>query len=385
MQMTGGAALEGIRVLDLSGNVTAGYCGKLFADLGADVFLVEPPSGFRTRYLPPFAPGVANPEASGMHAYLSANKRSVVCDGRDELLTMARNVTVVIDGNVGADRPIPLETLSELSPHPVLLSITWFGQDGPYRDFEGSDGVCQALTSQMDWLGEPGKPPLIPGGYQAQMVAGVTAFVAAMGQILAREMGNAEGPVHLDVSVYESNLCFTEIEAVRGHAGDPTRSRIGVNRFASTYPLGIYPCADGWLGVTVLTPSQWKSFCVLLGLENLLEIDRYWTSAERLRDADILDPIIASSVRCRSATELARKGQEARIPLSIVPTMEELTSVDQYVARGAFADVRHPDLGALPLPAAPFRLFGSPAMSGGSVSRLGEDTDASLAASRRGG
>ena len=375
---TNGGALGGIRVLDLSGNIAAGYCGKLFADHGAEVLLVEPPEGFPTRRLPPFAPGVEAPESSGMHAYLSTNKFSVVCRDLQELSVLAEGASLVIDHGVGEDRPIQLETLAAISPQVVLLSITWFGQDGPYKDFEGTDGVCQALTSQIDWIGEPGGPPLIPTGYHAQITAGQTAFIAAMGQVLARELGNAFGTTHLDVSVLEASICFTEIEAMRAFSGLPIRTRMGVNRFRATYPLGIYPCRDGWLGVTALTPSQWNSLCRLLGIEYLARVEKYRESLARLEDAEILDPIIASQVRDHSARELARKGQSMRIPLSIVPTMDELIDVDQYVSRQAFGSVTHPDLGSIQLPVTPFRLYEAPAKQGGPVSRLGADTEAAL-------
>ena len=195
---------------------------------------------------------------------------------------------------------------------------------------------------------------------------------------MAREFGNASGPAHLDVSVYEANLCFCEIEAVRAHMDMPTRKRIGVNRFRATYPLGIYPCRDGWLGVTVLTPSQWKSFCALVGLEHLAAVEEYMEGLNRLRDASKLDPLFAASVRDESAGELARRGQEMKIPVTIVPTMEQLFGVDQYLERDAFAPVSHPDVGSIQLPVTPFRLYNSPAIAGGSVARLGADTAALL-------
>ncbi len=372
-------ALSGLRVLDLAGTIAAGYCGKLFADHGADVVLVEPPDGFPTRRLPPLAKGVPLPEASGMHAYLSTNKRSVVCEGLENLRQVACGASVVIDAAVGSNRPLPLEDLTAVAPDALLVSITWFGQAGPYCDFSGSDGVCQALTTQVDWLGNPGEEPMIPGGYQAQMTAGATAYIGAMSQVLARELGNASGTDHMDVSIYEANLCFTEIEGIRAYVGMSTRKRAGVNRFRQTYPLGVYACADGWLGVTVLTPSQWHGFCRLLDLGELASREEYNESLNRLRDADALDPIIAAKVRDRSAAELASAGQRLRVPLAIVPTMEQLFEVDQYVARRAFGDVTHPDLGVMQAPVTPFRLYGSPARAGGSVARLGADTESVLA------
>ena len=317
-----------------------------------------------------------------MHAYLSANKRSVVCPDHAALIELARGADLVIDDRVGNERLLKLDELEECSEHGVLLSITWFGQTGPYRDHACADGVCQALTSQIDWLGEPDGPPVIPGGYQAQIMAAVTAFVASMGQILARELGNVSGLGHLDVSILESNLCFAEIESLRGFAGKPTRERLGVNRFRATYPLGVYPCRDGWLGVTVLTPSQWNSFCKLLGFDDLAAVDRYQQSLERLQDADKLEGRILARVAQESAADLAQRGQELRIPLTIVPTMDQLFDVDQFVERGAFANVTHPDLGSLRLPATPFRLHRTPAAQGGEVARLGAHTQVALQEAR---
>ena len=375
-------ALDGIRVLDLAGSVAAGYCGKLFADQGAEVVLVEPRAGFATRRTPPIVASVNPPEASGMHAYLSSNKLSVVCEDPALVREMARGVSLVIAGGLADDCRLSAESLAEVSPNAVLLSITWFGQTGPYRNFAGSDGVCMALSSQIDWLGNAGEAPVIPGGYHAQIVAGQTAFIGAMGQLLGQELGNTTGPAHLEVCVLEASVCFTEIEAVRVHCGLPTRTRCGVNRFRQSYPLGIYPCRDGWLGVTVLTPSQWTSFCGLVGLERLALKARYRSSAARFGEADVLDPLIAEAVSSKSARELVKRGQEMKVPLSLVPTMEELFKVDQYVERGVFAEVSHPDLGSFRSPVNPFRLYATPAIAGGRVARLGEHSELLLGAAR---
>ena len=130
--------------------------------------------------------------------------------------------------------------------------------------------------------------------------------------------------------------------------------------------------------MTVLTPSQWDAFCELLGFDDLAAVERYQQSLERLQDADKLDARIQSRVVRESAADLARRGQALRVPLTIVPTMDQLFDVDQFVERGAFADVTHPDFGTLRLPASPFRLHAMPATVGGQVARLGADTNAAL-------
>ncbi len=152
-QPTARGALEGIRVLDLAGTVAAGYCGKLFADHGADVLLVEPPAGFPTRRLPPFAPGAPAPESSGMHAYLGANKRSVVCD--DPAL-LARGAALAIDDRVGDERPLDLASLAAVS--------TGTGARGSCAR-TGADSTLRALLRSLRSLRKARRVPVPETGH----------------------------------------------------------------------------------------------------------------------------------------------------------------------------------------------------------------------------
>ena len=191
-------------------------------------------------------------------------------------------------------------------------------------------------------------------------------------------MGNASGPVRLDTSIHEANLCFTEVGGVGGYRSGRRGKRLGVNRFAPTYPLGVYPCADGWLGVTALTPRQWKNFCALLAMDQYADEPGYRTAIGRLMDYDTLEPIIRARLQKRSAAELVARGQAMRIPLAPVPTMEELFTVDQYVHRGAFTGISCNGT-SFRVPATPFRLFRTPAAAAGVVARLGESNAEYLA------
>jgi crotonobetainyl-CoA:carnitine CoA-transferase CaiB-like acyl-CoA transferase len=376
------APLDGIRVLDLSGTVATGYCGKLFADHGADVINVEPADGFPTRALAPFLPGAQGPERSAFHAWLSTHKASVLLDwttsaGRSQLLSLARSADVVLEGEepgVLTSHGVGFEALRAANPRLVLSSVTWFGQAGPYADFAGSDAVCQALVGLVRGIGPVDGPPLLPTGYQAQIVGGLTAFVGTMQHVLAGEIGNRPGAVWLDTSIHEANVCFTEVGAVGTHRLERPSPRMGINRFPPTYPLGIYPCADGWLGITALTPPQWLGLCRLLGMEGEAANRAYLAVGNRLADAPRLDRIIAARVRDQSAEALFHRGQALRVPLALVPTMAQLTGVDQYVERGAFVPVRPPNQATFLAPAAPFRLFRTPARTDGTVARLGADS-----------
>ena len=377
-------ALEGIRVIDIGGTIATGYCGKLFADHGADVIDVEPLRGAATRMLAPFNDSATPPDNSALHVYLSANKRSVALDvhsaeGRAIFLQLARDAHVVLDASVGKTS-VSFGDLIAVSPRVVFSRITWFGQSGPYANYAGTDGVCHALIGMLRGIGPEEGPPVMPSGYQAQIVGGLTAYIGTLGHVILEELGNRTRSCLLDTSIYEANLCFTDVGAVGAFNTGVVAPRMGVNRFPPTFPLGIYPCRDGWIGITALTPSQWASFCALLDLAELADVPAYQTTLGRLADAAVLEPIFRQRVAERSAHELFHRGQGMRIPLALVPTMEQLFSVDQYVARGAFAQISHPLQGSITAPTTPFKLYRTPARVGGAAPRLGAHSRACLAA-----
>ncbi len=377
------APLAGIRVLDVGGTVATGYCGKLFADHGADVVDVEPLQGAATRMLAPFNDRARAPDNSALHTYLSSNKRSVSVDvrtraGRAVFLELARDVDVVLDATIG-DEMLALPDLAAVASHVVLSRVTWFGQTGLYANFAGTDSVCHALIGMVRGIGPEEGPPLLPSGYQAQIVGGLTAYIGTLGHVIAAELGNRTAACELDTSIYEANLCFTDVGVVSAFNTGAVAPRMGVNRFPPTFPLGIYPCRDGWIGVTALTPSQWAAFCALLDLNELANVPAYQTTLGRLADASILEPIFKRKVAERSAAELFHRGQGMRIPLALVPTMEELFNVDQYVARDAFGTLSHPTQGDLTAPMTPFKLYKTPAFAGGASPGFGADTRARLA------
>ncbi len=384
------SALSGIRVVDIGGTVATGYCGKLFADHGATVIDVEPPEGVATRQLAPFLEGAEASERSALHRWLSTNKASVVLprEGRvDALASLMDQADVLLTSDVDSNElGIDLEALRTTAPNLVCSSITWYGKFGPYANYAGSDAVTQSLAGMVRGIGRPDRPPTLPTGYQAQVIGGLTAFIGTMAQVLARELGNATGITQLDTSILEANLCFTEVGSVAGYGTDLISTRLGVNRFPPTYPLGIFPCRDGWIGVTVLTPSQWHAFCALLDLNECARVPAYQTALGRLEAAAVLEPLFAPRLRNWSTEDLFHRAQQARIPLALVPTMEQLFDVDQYSLRGAFAPITHADAREqspeLRGPVAPFRLYGSAGLPNGRAPRLGEHTEALIGAGR---
>lgn len=361
-----GKALEGLRVVDVSGTVATGYCAKLFADYGADVVNLECGAGFPTRTLPPFVPDVPAPQASAMHAYLSTGKRSVRVESLSEaaLVRLLEQADLVLDDGRS---DLPLETARG-----VRCSISWFGSTGPYADFTGTDAQCFALNGMMRIIGREAGPPLIPTGHQAQFIGGITAYVGCLGHVLGRELGNAHGAVHLETSLFEASLCFTDVGVITAYNTGLQADRMGVNRLPPTYPMGVFPCRDGWIGLSVLTPKQWHAFCALLDLQDLAHEPLFQSAAARGEAADLLEPLFTERLLGFSAEDLFYRGQAAALPLARVPTMEELFEVDQFIERQAFCDARLTPARTVRVPSVPFRLFATPPEFGGTVATLGQ-------------
>ena len=350
-------------IVDIGGTVASGYAGKLYADYGARVVNLEPPEGFSTRHI---APLLAN-GTSAIHAYLHANKQSVCWT--DSLLmhpAIAAADLVILDVST-----LPT-SLAVDDFETNVCAISWYGLTGPYAGFRGSDASIHALTGLMHGIGETDGPPIIPTGYQAQVIGGLSAFNGSLGFLLGHLLAGQEtsGPFCLDASIWEANMCLTDIGAAMSFNDQPMPKRLGINRFAPTYPLGIWPCKDGWLGVTVLNPSQWVAFCQLLGLDDLAMEPKYQSSMTRLDDVAIIEPRILKALSEHSAQDLFYRGQGMRIPLARVPTMEELFTVDQYVERNAFSEYSS-EGETFQAPSCPFRLVETPPYFGGDSVPLG--------------
>ncbi|MXY71655.1 MAG: CoA transferase, partial [Dehalococcoidia bacterium] len=178
--------LEGIRVLEVGTFVSAPYCGRLFAGYGAEVIKVEPPGGDIARAHGPFKDGVPDPETSALFLYLNTSKRSVELDlgsqaGRDAFLRLAADADVIIENYRPSDaRALGLDykRLRAVNPRLVLVSITAYGQGGPYAEYRSNNLIAFAMGGQMFLTGDPDKPPVKNGGYQADYQGGLNAFSA---------------------------------------------------------------------------------------------------------------------------------------------------------------------------------------------------------------
>ena len=328
-------ALEGLRVLELGSSEAAAYCGKLFADFGAEVIKVEPPGGDRLRQVPPLVEPAPGRSESALFAWLNTNKQSLVLDlatatGQASLDELAAGADVLIDA-----RPAP-DHLAWRARNPALsiVALSWFGENGPYAGFQGTDSVARALAGLVWPIGSAGEPPEPPNDHQAGVITGLSAFIAALSDQMAKAPGR-----RFEVAELEANLALAEYAAVTGIGPYADERRFGRNRFRPTFPMGVYPCREGWLGLTVVTLEQWRSFCEVFDLPQLAAEPELDMALGRFARADELETLFRPKLLQETAETWFERLRARRVPAVLTPDMAELRRQSVHRERGAFAEV----------------------------------------------
>lgn len=329
--------LSRFTVLECGGDVAVRYCGRMFARLGARVVRLADDDDRRIGYA-----GAAG-EAFGR--WLDQDKTrlapSAAPEGAFDLVLCGQDADGVERGQA---------VLGRLSGSPTLLALTWFDPKGPYGGWTGTDEVIQALNGVAFGFGEPGAAPMLPQGHAPQIVGGVTAFNAALAVLLNPP---ARRPRRIDVSILEAALCFSETGAMAAFASGLHAQRLGVNRFSPTYPASSYRTADGWLGVTALTPAQWSALCGMLGRPDLAADPRFAAAYMRLMNAEELDQSLRPAFLTRTTAEWVTLGDRHRVPTTPMPTPAQLPEEAHWAGRDAFTPIGPGDV---PGPDLPFRM-----------------------------
>ena len=352
------AALEGLRVVEIAGDIAGPYCTKLLVDLGAEVTKIEPPSGDPLRRWGPFPGGVPDPDRSGLFEYLNAGKLGATLDLESDASATGRLIAhahLLVDGmRPGAlDRAgLDAHTLSVLNPDLVVVRISDFGQNGPLRDRVATPLTIQAASGWVNRR-DPDRPPVQAGARISEYVAG---SYAALGALTALRTQSVDGLVEVDVSVLESLLStlpypMLMAEKMR-NLGLPPNTR-------SAPMMGIVPAADGWLGINCLTGQHWLDACAMLGLPEYGEhqIAIMLGGPERAEFYEKAQPWLSE----RTVAEIVELSQAMRIPASPVNDGATALECPQYLDRGFFVEGGG-DGWAFRRPGAPFRLSKTPVL-----------------------
>ncbi|MFQ5873169.1 MAG: CaiB/BaiF CoA transferase family protein [Dehalococcoidia bacterium] len=360
-------ALEGIRVIDLSQGVSGPYCTKLLGCLGAVVIKVEDPSqGDCSRRMGPFFKHLPHQETSATYLYLNTTKKSITLNlntasGVETLKRLLHSADVLVENTrpgVMASLGLDYPAIEAISPRLVMASITYFGQSGPYRDYKGNSMIGYAVTGQMQMTGEPDREPLVGAGYQPEYQAGLHAFDAVLAALYWRE-SSGQGQ-HIDVSVMESMAYYHEF-ALTAWTHVKTLSIRAGNRYpVGTHPITIYPCKDGYVSLTNVTPHQTENMFLLMERPDLIDDPRFASDVSRWDHGEDMDAFIVPWMMERTMEEIVTLAQELRVPCTYVPTFGQLFDDPQLSSRDYWVALEHPFVGQQTYAGAPFTMSETP-------------------------
>ncbi|MFC2028150.1 CaiB/BaiF CoA transferase family protein [Chloroflexota bacterium] len=342
--------LSDLTILDLSQCVSGPYCTKLLASFGAKVIKVEHPDGGDiSRRYGPFPDDTPDIEQSALFLYLNTNKKCITLDyetktGGKILAQLISQADILVENS--GPGIFNYDSLATENPSLIVTSISYFGQDGPYRNFNGADIVAQALSGIMDLTGLPDREPLKIAGPQAEYQAGINAAVAIMTAIYFREI-TGQGQ-HIDISVMECLASILE-GALLSYAYDGTlRQRDGA-RHPTIYPSTILPCKDGHIHLDAST--DWDIFSNFMEMPELLQ----YKPDELRENVSEIDRLLSSWFAERNMEDVFNRAQEWRLPFAKVMEVDELPNDPQFVMRDFFTRIDHPIVGQQIYPGAPFK------------------------------
>jgi len=348
--------LRGYRVLQQGSGIALDYCGKLFADFGADVIKLEPAGGDPLRVMPPI---LANGE-SGVFAWLNTNKKSVT-ETPETIDALLPGADVLLTDRARDD-------LAARYPGLAITAVDWFGEHGPYCGFAGTEAVVRALGGLVALTGPAEGPPILATECQQGPIAGLAAFIATASGLYGRD----QGARRFSVSIHETAVNVAEYEAAVAWDAGESRRRPGINRFGRNYPVGIYETKQGLIGVTIVTPGQWRGICAMLGMPDLAKEKRFSLNTDRLAASQEIDALFQPVWATKTAEEWFELALEYKLPMAVVPDMATLLEQDVHRQRGAFVPVRIGEE-AFEAPRLPQFLTGTPPLSGGTAPLAGED------------
>jgi crotonobetainyl-CoA:carnitine CoA-transferase CaiB-like acyl-CoA transferase len=347
------AALEGLRVLDISTFFAAPQVSAMLGDFGADVVKLEPPGGEALRKI-----GAQRNGGSLVWALTSRNKRTITCaldtdEGRDLLRRLVREVDILVENYPIAtleEWGCTWEDLSAINPDLVMVSVSCFGRTGPLSDRAGAGTLAEAFGGLTFMTGEGDGPPMLPS---IPLGDTLVAFSGVIGALVAawHARVNGGGGQHVDVSMYEPVLTLMQstIAAFDPDGDEPAPHRTG-SRVPGGVPRNVYRSRDGrWLVVSGTTDRQVGRILGLIGQDNEDGRARFARSADRLRNADELDGLVARWVAANDAEAVIAALDAARIPVAPVHDVPGLLADPHISARGSLTTLDDPVIGRVTL------------------------------------
>jgi crotonobetainyl-CoA:carnitine CoA-transferase CaiB-like acyl-CoA transferase len=379
-------ALSHIRVLDMSRVLAGPWCGQILADLGAEVIKIERPgTGDDTRgWGPPYLKDRGGNDTHESAYFLGANrgKKSVTLDisrpeGQEIARGLAQRCDIVLENYKAGDLArygLGYEDLLALNPRIIYCSITGFGQTGPMRAVAGYDFIIQGMGGLMSITGErddlPGGGPQKVGVAVADITTGMYATVAVLAALAHRER-TGEGQ-YIDMALLDVQVAMIANMNMNYLVSGRVPKRQG-NAHANIVPYQVFDAADGQFVLAVGNDSQFAKFCEVAGCDFASDA-RFKKNADRVRNRDVLVPLLGEVLRRRGVTEWVQLLEPLGIPVGPINNLAQVFDHPQVKARGMRVDLPHPLSGTVPLVASPIKMSRTPPVASLAPPTLGQHT-----------
>jgi len=352
-----------MRVLDLSHFMAGPTCGRMVADMGADVVKIEKADGGddTRRMLPPDIKG--EPAAFMM---MNRNKRGLVLDlkkpkGQDVLRRLVKDADVLIE-NYRHDTLDKLglgySALSAINPGLIYCAISGFGRTGPYAEQGGYDLIAQGMSGLMAVTGEgPGRPPVEVGSPACDIAAGI---LGAMGvcAAYAHKLRTGEGQL-VDTSLFEAGITLTYWQSAiclaTGISPGPMGSAHPLNA-----PYQAFQTKDGWINVGASNQKMYPQLCRLLGVPELAEDARFRRGIDRMNNLEALIGALSPRFKTRTTDAWLEELEKLGIPSGPVLSIKDMQRHPQTLARDMVTSVEHPVAGRVATIGLPVKFSATP-------------------------
>jgi len=351
--MTATLPLRRFRVLDLTRMRSGPTAVRQFADWGAQVIMVEPKEG-------------AGEVSGGRHGSdfqnLNRNKRSIALDlksdaGRAVFYRLVKDCDVLVENfrpDVKTRLKIDYETLRSINPRLVYVSISGFGQDGPYSGRPGLDQVIQGMSGLMSITGAPGHGPMRAGIAVTDSVTGLYAALGAMTALLEREITGQGRWVR--TSLIQSAIALLDFQAARWLVEGEVPEQAG-NDHPTATPMGLFETSDGFINLAVIGDAKFRRLCEVMGKEDFARDPRF-VGDLRVKHREFLNTELGAVFRSRPSAHWVDVVNAIGIPCGPVYRIDQALA-DPNIERLKMArPVCHPVAGTMHLVGQPLEISG---------------------------
>lgn len=377
------APLSGIRVIDQTQALAGPYCAMMLGDLGADVIKIERPGvGDQSRQWGPPYIG----DQSTYYLAVNRNKRGMAlniaaAEGQDILHKLIESADVFIT-NIATRASLKkyhmdYDSLSGINPRLIYASISGYGRTGPRADQPGYDLVAQAESGTMSLTGEVDGAPMRFPSPMADLTCGLFTLIGILAALNARHTtGRGQ---FLDQSLQEGQLTWLDNYAGEYFASNTPPARMG-NRHPQIAPYEAVQGADGdWFILGVGSDNVWRSFCELVGRDDLATDARFVENADRVRHHHAIMPLVREIIKERTVDEWLPMLRDAGVPAGRINTIDQALTDDHLLERGMIVELEHPVLGLVKSLATPIHMSETALTYRYHPPSLGEHTDAVMA------